>query len=725
MELDPVPTPATLEGLMTRFRSLIALSALFSVGATAQAGPPSPRGASLDVAARLPRFAARGVPAVIPLRHEPSAQTLAELAALGVSLEQDGLRGRTLAATVPKAALARLEAHAEVLGVALDGLPVPIPRPLDYTQQLIHIDAVHRAPTGEGLPLTGSGMTVCDVDSGIDVFHPMFFRADGGLYDFDDEDDNGFFDSGVDTIVWNDAPVRLRALNGVVIARGSGEPLFGTEATTLDLQYDYLYADLDDDGVRDVGPDAGFTEATPTYGEPLFVVDDVDGDGELAVGEKIAALGTSKIKAFRFDGETYVRGENLIDAPWAFEMQHGNGAAGVLVGGQPGFKRLVGMAPDADLIMASERSGGAELLMTNFCINRGATVVLHEYAPWIGYHLDGSSSLEELIDESSVEGIVHVNPAGNLSTSQKMMKRELDSSGTTVIPIEFPPNGSTYFLGTFLWRDTARSPSFKLDSASGASIDLGTGMTPIQEAFDGKTLFAFREDSNRGTAKFDLYLVDEVTPTPLVAGNYTLTVTEAAGLPPLELIGSVFDEISGWGQGVRFLEDVTEDHLIGWPGTADRGLVVAAYVGHDFPGISAGPSGERAYYSGRGRRIDGAPLMWIAAPDNPIVPAKYDDQALGYLVYGGTSGASPHVAGSSILIQQADPSLDGEGVKARIREAAFSDSATGAVPNEDFGWGKLDSYLRCRGPGRHGPHDRVDEALAPARNERCRARPGG
>jgi hypothetical protein len=630
---------------------------------------------------------------VVHLRHRPSSETLAELAALGVSFEQDGLRGRTLAATVSRSALAGLRAHAEVVGVELDGLPVPTPRPLDLTQQLIHVDAVHRAPVSDGgLPLTGSGMTVCDVDSGIDVFHPMFFRADLGLYDFDDEDDNGFFDAGVDTIVWNGASVRLRVLDGVVIDRGSGEPLFGTEGTTLDLQYDYLYADLDDDGVRDVGPDAGFTEATPTYGEQLFVVDDVDGDGELSVGEKIAALGTSKIKAFRFDGETYERGKNLIDAPWLEEMQHGNGAAGVLVAGQPGFKRLVGMAPDADLIMAAERGGGRELMMTNFCINRGATVVLHEYAPWIGYHLDGSSALEALIDESSVEGVVHVNPAGNLSTSQKMMKRTLDPSGTTVIPIEFPPNGSTYFVGTFLWRDTSRNPSFKLDSASGASVDLGTGMTPVQEIFDGKTIFAFREDSSRGTGKLDVYLVDEVSPIALVPGTYTLTVTEGAGLPPLELIGSVFDEVSGWGQGVRFLEDVTEDHLIGWPGTADRGLAVAAYVGHDFPGISAGPSGERAYYSGRGHRIDDVPLMWISAPDNPIVPATYDDHALGYLVYGGTSGASPHVAGSAVLLQQADPSLDGEGVKERIRETAITDSATGAVPNDDFGWGKLDTY---------------------------------
>jgi hypothetical protein len=41
-------------------------------------------------------------------------------------------------------------------------------RPLDFTAGLIGADAVWRAKDDGGLPLTGAGVTVCDVDAGID-----------------------------------------------------------------------------------------------------------------------------------------------------------------------------------------------------------------------------------------------------------------------------------------------------------------------------------------------------------------------------------------------------------------------------------------------------------------------------------------------------------------------------------------------------------------------------
>src|SRR5205809_4053655 len=54
-----------------------------------------------------------------------------------------------------------------------------------------------------GKPLTGKGVVIGDVDSGIDIFHPMFFFADGGEFDWIDADNDGKFTPGVDGVDLN------------------------------------------------------------------------------------------------------------------------------------------------------------------------------------------------------------------------------------------------------------------------------------------------------------------------------------------------------------------------------------------------------------------------------------------------------------------------------------------------------------------------------------------
>jgi hypothetical protein len=46
-------------------------------------------------------------------------------------------------------------------------------------------------------------------------------------------------------------------------------------------------------------------------------------------------------------------------------------------------------------------------------------------------------------------------------------------------------------------------------------------------------------------------------------------------------------------------------------------MPIAAYTGHGHWGAEPG---LRAPYSGRGFRVDGEPILWISAPDDPITP---------------------------------------------------------------------------------------------------------
>lgn len=659
-------------------------------------------------------------PVTIKLASPPTMSDIGALRALGVVVEtrRDGTPrgfGEYLVAELPAAAVDAVAALPRVTRIALDGAPFAPPRPLNETAAEVQATDLWRASTGEGAHLTGTGIAVCDIDSGIDPFHPLFFRADGGYVSWVDLDGDGKFSPDIDGVDMDgdgQATV-LRALNSEVTNYYDPSPLFGSEDPAYAPGMDWLYADANGNSERDFGASAGFTEADPTYGERLFVADDVDGNGALDRGEKLVALGTSKVRALRYKKKTYRRGENLYKTPKNPDCAHGTGAAGVIVGGNIGLTRLVGIAPDADIVSASNVDGSADVTLTDFCIDEGARVVLHEYAPWLGYHLDGSSPLEKLIDTSVAEGIAHINPAGNLSTSQKLYKNTLKAGQVSVIPIEAPtksPYGAFTFLGlSFLWRDPSRNLALELEDPNGVKRAV-TSASPTEqintEWTPGLTLYAFREDSDRGTARVDVYVFGAgAKPLSVPLGGWKLHVTDPAAstAPDLPVFGYVMDDLSGWGKGIHFPEDSSEDHLIGYPGTADHGLAVAAYTGH---GWNGGEAGHRASYSGRGHRIDGESILWISAPDDPITSGYWTDRPATYMIFGGTSGASPHVAGAAALLLQADPSRDGDDVREAIKAGALVDTSVGAAPNDEYGNGKLRIYQSVFGedpPGGTGP----------------------
>ena len=600
--------------------------------------------------------AATSAPVTIHFRTPPVESDLAALRALGVEITM-GPHGaprvydRFLVADIPASAVNAVAALARVEKIILDGSPFPSPPPLDITAAEVQAMDAWRTALPDGTHLTGAGITLCDIDSGIDVFHPLFFRADGGTRAWIDVDGDGVFTPGLDGIDLDGSgnPTILKVQDGVVTNFWDDEPLLGSDDPAFDPAMDYLYADANGNGARDFGVAKGFTEADPTYGERLFVPDDVNHNGKLDVGEKVVALGTSKIRAVRSaTGKIYRREKDLIKAPAQGDAGHGTGASSILVGGNLGLTRLVGIAPDAELVVGS--SQGALLQAANFCVTEGARVVLHEYAPWVGYHLDGSSPMEKLIDTTAQakggKGVAHINPAGNLSTSQKLYKHSVSAGAETIIKIDVPKN-SPYgefklFAASFLWRDKDRSIALTLEDPTGFSMPLPTGEGQVQADWhDNLSIAPSREVSDRGTMKADIYLFGQTMPEPPIpAGTWKLHVVDSTppGAADMPFIGYVQDELSGWGLGISFPELSSEDHLIGYPGTADHGLAVSAYTGHGFNG---GTPGARADYSGRGYRIDGESLMWISAPDDPI-SAGYAKNSPGRLfVFGGTSGASP------------------------------------------------------------------------------------
>jgi subtilisin family serine protease len=296
---------------------------------------------------------------------------------------------RYLSVEVDPKAIDAFDDVANLERIDLDGSFFRSPRPADPTASTVSAVETWGRRDKSDRALTGQGITICDIDSGIDPFHPLFFRADGGGFDWIDVDNDGRFTPSVDAVDLGTGAKTVEFMNGVVANYWDATPRWETEDEAYDPSFDYLYVDENGNGKRDAGKSKGFTEDSPTYGERLLVPDDANENGKLDVGERLIALKTSKIKVFNHGGRKYERGQDLIAAKWDLTMDHGVGAASVLAGGQLGFSPLVGMAPDAELIMATDTDGTRQKQMLDFCVDQGARVVLHEYAPWVGFHLDG------------------------------------------------------------------------------------------------------------------------------------------------------------------------------------------------------------------------------------------------------------------------------------------------------------------------------------------------
>ena len=179
-------------------------------------------------------------------------------------------------------------------------------------------------------------------------------------------------------------------------------------------------------------------------------------------------------------------------------------------------------------------------------------------------------------------------------------------------------------------------------------------------------------------------LIGAVSRSTTTEDTWTLRVATSDG--PLTVHGMLEDE-AGFALSTRWTNPVDASNLAA-PSTADSCIAVGAAAGH---AASAGPWYEgggdevaraaRAY-SARGPRIDGDARPHLLAPDNPWVslgtgdqypsqPGRFVAPSGAYAVFGGTSGAGPHVAGvGALLIGDGMPAAEVLGHLGETAEAA-------------------------------------------------------
>jgi subtilisin family serine protease len=581
--------------------------------------------------------------------------------------------------------------------------------------------------------VTGEGILVADLDSGVDWRHPDLWFADGGSFDWLDQVVNGQLDNGTDGIDFDP--------DGII------------------MPDEVLYIlDLDRNGVFNVRNEWVWADnvtqnGIPDIGEPFFVVNDTSSDGFLDPGEQLVMLGTPKTKyIFEMDGnssgpslQSWQRGVNLTSSTHRDDSSrgggHGTAVAGILLGGQLGYRDYVGVAPDAELMMIRVLGDQFTWLTIEEGLtvanNTGADVILTEIGSWTYHYLDGSSLAEQMIDTLVADGVPVISPSGNLGGKDKhamintapFTPHQIDFSVPIADGTYVPEDIAEVYITVLTFDPTDFVVSNFSLTINGTTTYLNPGvgewMWFLQpNIIPGVNVESFTSISTRGTKMLAIWLYGALPTTPPIP-PYQLSISTPDSA---EIHAYISDDQSGWTGGCVWTTDMVDSHHITWPSTADSTISVASYRTRNI--VGGGTIGDRASFSSIGPRIDGITKQGVAAPGgydiisdwangstwstwyNGYGVLPFHQQFGTYRLFSGTSASGPHVAGAVALMLQVNSTI-GDQVKGIIESTAVSDSFTGLVPNSEWGHGKLDveaaiSFLMDDlTPPSFGTHDRI------------------
>ena len=413
---------------------------------------------------------------------------------------------------------------------------------------------------------------------------------------------------------------------------------------------------------------------------------------------------------------------------------HGSATAGTAAGNGRGLPdlRYKGIAPEADLVIAKVTSEGAVAhgeipaeAPFQGCLDQAidwaaammdelgqpGALIINSGTQW--GPMDGSSAVSRKLAEVFPEdkpGRIVVQPSGDEGSLPNHSRTSFDSTVTSNIGISRASTANTIVSA---WYDGAVPAEISI------AMDDGTQVGPVTPGNfltqDGITIINY----NPGT-EFYPWLSDSGDHAVWISisghattGRFQIKALDTtSGAGTVDLYGDVV------GPNLTPVTSMT-DHLVAGRlndyATTPSAIIVAdhnlrtSYI--DIDGIprsvnSEGVTGDLWLKSSGGPTRDGRePGVDLSAPGQGLFAPVGTDSYWGtlrgnlpegsgglYIRFGGTSASAPLVLGAVALMLQVHPTMSTRQARQILRDTAREDNFTGAVPNNDWGFGKLDVF---------------------------------
>lgn len=423
---------------------------------------------------------------------------------------------------------------------------------------------------------------------------------------------------------------------------------------------------------------------------------------------------------------------------------HGSHTMGTAAGGGDLPTKYYGMAPDADIVFVSFNS------QDNTTIADGIKYIF-DYADEmdmpcvinmsIGSHHgphDGTSFLDQIIDEMSGPGRIIVGACGNEGESRMHASKtftESDKTMKTMLTFSDKQSHKLHYLD--IWGTPGSNLKVRMavfNSLKGQLVDQGN-------VFDtnnpNQSVVGYFTYMNNQGIDMDAMVYGEINPennSPHVWVEAEVLEMGQGRMPGLIIEGDPGATVHVWNEGLHEFSsnnksgftDGDQNCTVGEVGgTAKRIISVGSYDSResipvqrnykiDMSSLSTYQQYRHSVFSSYGPTADGRIVPTVVAPGMPVISALnryamsseeiadfHSDYTTGpdgrkyYYFYNmGTSMSAPHVAGIVALMLQANPELTPEQAKDIMQSTADTWAEMGEVPNNSYGAGRINA-LNC------------------------------